>query len=176
MPVLLVSAACVHPGGPVRVRRIAKKSSAVLLDLTCSVKPPSSVALVPVIKPGSSSTDASPGGRDKRGHQDARSSLARKMETERKKRKLDKMISEYTAPLLREIKSRDDTIVALRQELARVSAASATVAENNWRDGVAAGRLGWGPTPTPRTSSRGPAPHTPRSTSCPDAADRGEAF
>ena len=151
-----VSSACVRPGGPVKVMRVMKKSSSVSLDLAGTTAPRplvQSVALVP-IEPGPSAAV----GADKRGHQVSRASANRKLETAKKKQKQDQKILDVVAPFAQEIKTRDETIAALRRELAQVraseAAAAAAVAADNWRDGVAAGRSGWGPVPTPRTSNR----------------------
>ena len=151
-----VSAACVRPGVPVKVRRIVKKSSSVSLDLAGTTAPRprvQSVALVP-IQPGPS---AEVGG-DKRGHQVSRSGAHRHLEYVKKKQKQYQKILDVVAPFVREIMTRDETIAALRRELAQVraseAAAATAVAADNWRDGVAAGRRGWGHVPTPRTSNR----------------------
>ena len=153
-----VSAACVCAGGPVKVRRIRKKTTSVSLDLVAAATAPvfQSSALIPL--------ESSLGKKrrlDQRVRQSARSTEARRLETEKKKQKRQQQAFSVVAPLLQEIKARDETIAALRQELAKVSAeraadaaAIASMAADNWKDGVACGRRGWGTPPTPRTAAR----------------------
>ena len=160
-----VSAACISAGGLLKVKRIRAKTGSVHLDLAAVAAGPVSTDIVAVDKPSRTTKVL-----DARGHQAARSSEARKQETQKRVMKQQKQQRlKIVAPLLQELKKRDATIAdrdatiaSLREELAKVSAeraaesaASASVASSNWKDGIACGRGRYGsPPPTPRTPGR----------------------
>ena len=84
----------------------------------------------------------------------SRASAARKDEYLKMKRKHQRKVMSGVAPLLREIQRRDDTIAALREELAAADARCAVASASNWKEGVAFGRKGLGTPPTPNRFGR----------------------
>ena len=156
-----VCAECVRPGGPLKVRRTSGKCKVVAVQL----QKLDSTALVPIAAAGDSTAlvpisilkrPAVPASSDQRGRQASRSRGARHMETARKKQQqqqqqLQKEIR-VVAPLLELIRQKEEENAALRLELSQVRSELASVARDNWRDGVAMGRRGWGSAPTTPSS------------------------
>ena len=141
----LVSTACVTVGGPVKLlRRCAKKTNSVCVTAVAAGQ-----TAVAAASPRASVM--------KKQKQDPKSKLRSRMPSRtpaaRKQERL-KTKSKHIAPLLLEIQRRDNTIAALREELAAADARCVAASASNWKEGVAFGRKGLGTPPTPNRFGR----------------------
>ena len=139
----LVSTACVTVGGPVKLlRRCAKKTKSVCVTAVAAGQ-----TAVAVASPRASVMKRPAGRPLHRSRQSSRTPAARQQERTKTK-------SKHIALLLLEIQRRDDTIAALREELAAADARCAAASASNWKEGVAFGRKGLGTPPTPNRFGR----------------------
>ena len=169
LAMLALHASCVTVGGPLKLHRCSKKSKSIFVTAVAAEQTAVAAAVVDASPPvvASASPQASVRKKQKqdptskrRSRQSSRSPAARREEKLKAKLKQQHKAMSGIAPLLREIQRRDDTIAALREELAaeraachaRVAAASAS----NWKEGVAFGRKGLGTPPTPKRPGRAP--------------------
>ena len=161
---LAVNAACVMLGGPMKLRRrCSAKARTVFVTAVAAEETAVAAAVVDASPRASVKKKQKQDPYSKRRNRfPSRASAARKDEYLKMKRKHQRKVMSGVAPLLREIQRRDDTIAALREELAAERAAChakvVAAAESNWKEGVAYGRRGMGTPPTPKRPGLGRAP------------------
>ena len=146
----LVSTACVIVGGPLKLlRRCAKKTKSVCVTAVAAGQ-----TAVAVASPRASVMKRPAGRALHRSRQSSRTPAARRQERLKAKLKQQYKATSDITPLLLEIQRRDDTIAALREELAAADARCAVASASNWKEGVAFGRKGLGTPPTPNRFGR----------------------
>ena len=148
----LVSTACVTVGGPVKLlRRCAKKTKSVCVTAVAAGQTAVAVASprASVMKKQKQDPKSK-----LRSRQSSRTPAARRQDKLKAKLKQQYKATSDIAPLLLEIQRRDDTIAALREELAAADARCAAASASNWKEGVAFGRKGLGTPPTPNRFGR----------------------